>query len=369
MSFTQNSSAQSRALTAFFDTKGAAEQAVSDIQTAGVPRSDVSMIEGETGTTGIVSGPEHEGFLASLKDMFMPEEDRYSYAEGLRRGGYLVSVKPGLVDMESVLDILDRDGAVDMEERETSWRNEGWTGYRARATGMAASGLSTDTIATTREAAVPTPGRATGVGEGEEVIPIYEERLEVGKREVSHGRLRVRSYVVEKAVDEQVTLRSETVQIDRRPVDQAVSATDAMFQDRTIELEEFAEEAVVSKEARVVEEISLHKEVQDRTETIRDTVRHTEVEIEDGRTGTGVVGTHDVREGSDEGRIVEHMEVFASDGEKVGTVDHMDGPDRIKLAKSTSPDGQHHYVPMAWVDHVDKHVHLKKTMDEVKAGW
>ena len=368
MSFTQNTSARSRALTAFFDTRGAAQQAISDIEAAGVPRSDVSMVEGGTGTTGTVSGPEHEGFLASLKDMLMPEEDRYSYAEGLRRGGYLVSVKTGQVDMESVLDILDRDGAVDMEERETSWRSEGWTGYRAPVVGTAASSLAATGVVTTRDAAVPIAARATGVAGGEQVIPVYEERLEVGKREVSHGRLRVRSYVVETAVDEQVTLRSETVQVDRRPVDRAVSATDALFQDRTIELEEFAEEAVVSKEARVVEEISLRKEVQDRTETIRDTVRHTEVDIEDGRTATGIVGARDVKEGTDDGQIVEHMEVYASDGTKVGTVDHMDGPDRIKLAKSTSPDGQHHYVPLAWVDHVDEHVHLNKTVSEMKTS-
>ena len=367
MSFIQNTSAQPRALTAFFDTRGAAQQAVSDIEAAGVPRSDVSMVEGRVGTTGTVSGPEHEGFLESLKNMLMPEEDRYSYAEGLRRGGYLVSVKTGQVDIDSLLDILDRDGAVDMEERETSWRNEGWTGYRAPVVGTVTSSLAATGVATTQDATPPATARATAVTEGDEVIPVYEERLEVGKREVSHGRLRVRSFVVETAVDEQMSLRSETVQVDRRPVDRAVSVTAAMFQDRTIELEEFAEEAVVSKEARVVEEISLRKETHDRTETIRDTVRHTEVDIEDGRTTPGIVGTQGVRESSDNGRIVEHMEVYASDGTKVGTVDHMDGPDRIKLAKSTSPDGQHHYVPMAWVDHVDEHVHLNKTVSDMRS--
>ncbi len=351
MSFTQNTAAQSRALTAFFDTKGAAQQAVSDIEAAGVPRGDVTMVEGGAGTAGVASASTHEGFLASLKDMLMPEEDRYSYAEGLRRGGTLVSVKAGRVDMARLLDILDRDGAVDMDQRETSWKGEGWTGYRALASGEAPSGLATAEV--------------TG---HDEVIPVYEERLDVGKREVSHGRLRVRSYVVETPVDEQVTLRSETVQVDRRPVDRTVSATDALFQDRTIELEEFAEEAVVSKQARVVEEISLRKEVHDRTETIHDTVRHTEVEIEDGRTATGAAGARGVREGSDDGRIVEHMEVYASDGTKVGTVDHMDGPDRFKLAKSTSPDGQHHFVPLSWVNHVDRHVHLNKTVSEMKAG-
>ena len=370
MSFTQNTATPSRALTAFFDTKGAAQQAVSDIEAVGVSRGDISMVEGGTGTSVTVAASEHEGFLAALKDMFMPEEDRYSYAEGLRRGGYLVSVRTGQVDADRVLDILDRDGAVDMDERETSWRSEGWTGYQASSVGTTSAGTAaTQAAVTTRDVkSSGTIGNASLTGR-DDSISLYEERLTVGKREVSHGRLRVRSFVVETSVNEQVTLHRETVQVDRRPVDRVVSATDAVFQDRTIELEEFDEEAVVSKEARVVEEISLRKEAQDRTETIHDTVRHTEVEVEDGRTTTSAGGTTGaVREGSDDGRIVEHMEVYASDGTKIGTVDHIEGSDRIKLAKTTSPDGQHHYVPMAWVDHVDRHVHLNRTLAEIKAA-
>ncbi len=212
------------------------------------------------------------------------------------------------------------------------------------------------------------PSPAVVPSRSDEVISVYEERLEVGKRDVSHGKLRVQSHVVETVVDERVSLRSETVQVDRRPVDRAVDMADDPFRDRTIELEEFAEEAVVSKQARVVEEISLRKEVHDRTETIRDTVRHTKVEIEDGRVSADVGGVLGVREGSDNGRIMEHMEVFASDGTKVGTVDHMEGSDRIKLAKSTSPDGEHHFVPLTWVDHVDQHVHLNKTVSEMMSG-
>jgi uncharacterized protein (TIGR02271 family) len=76
-------------------------------------------------------------------------------------------------------------------------------------------------------------------------VPVYEEQLRVGKRDVSHGRVRIRSYVVETPVNEQVRLRSESVQIERKPVDRPVAAGDALFQDRVIEAEERAEEAVV----------------------------------------------------------------------------------------------------------------------------
>jgi uncharacterized protein (TIGR02271 family) len=118
-----------------------------------------------------------------------------------------------------------------------------------------------------------------------EVIPVAEEELRIGKRDVSHGRVRVRSYVVETPVSETVALREENVHVERRPVDRAAtSADEVLFQDRTIEMEERAEEAVVAKEARVREELVINKEVGERTETVSDTVRRTEVDIEDDRT-------------------------------------------------------------------------------------
>jgi hypothetical protein len=62
--------------------------------------------------------------------------------------------------------------------------------------------------------------------------------------------------------------------------------------------------------------------------------------------------------------IKEHMEVVGSDGSHVGTVDHLDGRDRIKLTRDDSHDGKHHFIPTDWVDHVDNSVHLNKPADE-----
>jgi uncharacterized protein (TIGR02271 family) len=128
---------------------------------------------------------------------------------------------------------------------------------------------------------------------GDEVIPVAEEELYVGKRDVSHGRVRIRSYVVERPVSEQVNLREERVEVERRPVSgtmQAGAISGDPFQERTIEVEERSEEAVVSKDARVVEEVVVRKEAEQRTETISDTVRKTEVDVEDER-GTGISRT------------------------------------------------------------------------------
>jgi uncharacterized protein (TIGR02271 family) len=122
-------------------------------------------------------------------------------------------------------------------------------------------------------------------GSNEEKIDLAEETLRVGKRTVGGGRVRVRSYLVETPIEEQVTLREEHVAIERRPMDRAPTAADeALFGERVIEATEVSEEAVVAKEARVTEEVVLRKGTEERVETVHDTVRRTEVEVEDTRT-------------------------------------------------------------------------------------
>ncbi|MBY0336898.1 MAG: YsnF/AvaK domain-containing protein [Acetobacteraceae bacterium] len=125
-----------------------------------------------------------------------------------------------------------------------------------------------------------TGSAAGGAGRDDEAIPVVEERLRVGKREVTHGRVRVRTYVVETPVEEQVRLREEHVRVDRHAVDRPVTDADRLFRERTVEATETSEEAVIAKEARVTEELRLQKEASERTETVRDTVRRTEVEVD-----------------------------------------------------------------------------------------
>jgi len=124
---------------------------------------------------------------------------------------------------------------------------------------------------------------------GEVKVPIVEEELRVGKREVEGGGVRVTSRVEETPVNEQVTLREETIDVHRRPVDRPVSDADLTnFQEGTFEVRERDEEAIVDKQARVVEEVHIKKNVEERNETIQDTVRRTDVDVEElsGRTRT-----------------------------------------------------------------------------------
>ena len=68
--------------------------------------------------------------------------------------------------------------------------------------------------------------------------------------------------------------------------------------------------------------------------------------------------------------VKEHMDVISSDRKTVGKVDHLEGSDKIKLTKQSSPNGEHHhFIPLTWIDRVDQHVHLNKTGADVTAHW
>jgi len=131
----------------------------------------------------------------------------------------------------------------------------------------------------------------TGTTEGaetkRETLQEVREELTVGTRKVATGGVRVTSSVSEAPVEKTVTLREEEVSAERTPASRRLSAeeAEAAFQDRTVEALGTREEAEVSKVARVVGEVSLGKRVSEREETVRDTVRRTEVEVE--QIGTG----------------------------------------------------------------------------------
>ena len=124
--------------------------------------------------------------------------------------------------------------------------------------------------------------------EAEETVSEIEENLSVGKNKVASGGVRVTTHVSERPVEETVTLRKEAVEVERRPADRKLKTeeAEAAFQEKTVEMLGTTEEAEVSKEARVVGEVSLGKRVEERKETVKDTVRRTEVEVEKLKPGS-----------------------------------------------------------------------------------
>jgi uncharacterized protein (TIGR02271 family) len=114
-----------------------------------------------------------------------------------------------------------------------------------------------------------------------DTFEVVEEELRVGKREVEEGGVRISSQVTERPVEEQVELRKEHVEVERRPVDRPASPGDLdTFEEGTIEVTATSEEPVIEKRARVVEEVEVHKDVERQQETIQDTLRRKDVDVE-----------------------------------------------------------------------------------------
>ena len=401
------STLQSHTITAFYENRDHADSAANKLRTSGVPAGDVT-VSPETArddydayADNTPSTPRKTGFWASLEDMFGGTDDHHTYAEVVRRGHVLLTANVTDAQLDRAVAIIEEHGSIDLDEHEQTWRGEGWTGAPATtssstatmataggAMGMAMAGrgaptrvVETETVTTRAAAIAPAPVAVAPIatspkpvtsqpvvaGRGtEDVLQVVEERLNVGKRAVSRGKVRLHSYVVETEVSENVTLRDETVTIDRHPVDRPVATLGAdAFQERTIEMEEIDEEAVVGKTARVVEEIGIRKDVSDRTETVRDTVRSTKVDIEDGRT----VGSKAAVAGSYLTKLVKDIEVVGSDGVHVGVVDRVDGA-MMKLKRmDAAAGGQHHLLPTDLVKSVDGKAMLSVAAAEAMRRW
>jgi len=243
-------------IVAVYDSAEYAALAVRDLEAAGVPASAISQHAegGLAGSTTTGTGPVRErGFWASLfGDESEYEHDITVYDRSLKGGSTIVTVRATEQNIVHVMDILERHNPVDIDER-------------------AAAYLGSQTTTT---GATDTSGAADGG-----TIQLSEETVAVGKRAINRGTTRVRRFVVETPIEEQVSLRDETVSIERRPVTDARPVSNADFTDKVIEMTESNEEAVVSKTARVKEEVVVRKDATERMETVRDTVRREDVEI------------------------------------------------------------------------------------------
>jgi uncharacterized protein (TIGR02271 family) len=218
------------------------------------------------GLAGAGIGAATGGIVGALVDLGIPDEDAHLYSESVRRGNVLVILQVADSQVNKAAQIMERGGLVDLDRHSQQWRSEGWRGFDANAGEYRRQTAARD---------------ASRSGKDDETIEVVEEDIKVGKRAVQEGGVRVRSYVRDVPVEEDVRLRSEEVHVERRPVNRPATAADLdNFREGTVEMTEMHEEAVVSKEARVVEEVSLHKDVEEHVEKVRDSVRHTEVEVE-----------------------------------------------------------------------------------------
>lgn len=275
----------SSTVTAMFDTRADADAAKERLKASNVDADHIHVHDKSSAGYKEQGYSTHEdhGFWASVKNAFLPDEDRHTYEEGIRRGGAVLTADVDEDDVGRAVQVLEEAGSVDVDDRASQWRQSGWD-YPAgmgTMTGASAFGGVGDRDATDRGMMADRDVTDRGTGEQEEVIPVVEERLVVGKRDVARGGVRVRSYVTETPVHEQVRLRNERVNVERRTVDQPLSAADGdAFRERTIDMTATGEEAVVGKTARVVEEVVVSKTADSRVEQIDDTVRRTDVDVD-----------------------------------------------------------------------------------------
>ncbi len=261
-----------------FDDRGDAQSAMNELVDAGFIKEHIDLSNraaGGTGTAGQSSytGTDHDttadnsytstganqgigdritNFFSSLFD---DDETVRNYTNAAGDAEAILTVQVDSEERARVAqEILDRNGAIDAEERGASYSGRHLTGDRA-ATARAGENATTK-------------------------IPVVEENLNLGKREIERGGARIRSRIIEKPVEESIRLREEHVVVNRRPVDREISDADLKnFQPGEMEITEHAEVPIVGKEARVVEEVEVGKKVTEREETVRDTVRSTEVDV------------------------------------------------------------------------------------------
>jgi uncharacterized protein (TIGR02271 family) len=253
---------------AAFNSSSVAEAAIRDLETARIPSAGIKSYSKDEPAYQDYRGrhPEHQGgFWSWLIGEEPTQTQEYGvYDTSLASGHTVVTVTVDELHADAVIGILNQHKPHEIHEQ----------------TSGASATYQTDTAA--YPAARPLNTSAV-TGKEEQVIPLAEEQLQVGKRTVDRGTTSIRRYVVRKPVEESVTLRDETVSVERRrPVTAGEAGVPAgAFEERTVEVHQTAEEPVVSKTARVVEEVVVRKEATERTETVRDDVRREQVEVQD----------------------------------------------------------------------------------------
>ena len=228
----------STTIIAMYDNADKAQQVVNEIVKAGISRDRVEVLSGNGNGTSSVVG--------KLTEQGIEKQEAVVYADVIGKGSAMLTVDAPDESSDETFELMNRLGAKDLDEL------------------MAEAEASQETEET------------------EETVPVVEEQVSVGKRKVLRGGVRVTSTVTERPVEETVELREEKVDVEERRADRKLSPEEAekAFEEKTLELVETAEEAVISKEARVVGEVSLSKTASEREETVKTKARRTDVKVE-----------------------------------------------------------------------------------------
>ncbi|HEX9950336.1 MAG TPA: YsnF/AvaK domain-containing protein [Rubricoccaceae bacterium] len=260
-----------------YEDRSTAHRVVAALKAAGFTKDHIQFASNESGGPGEFEG-DASTFRSpdALTGYGVARDEATFYAEGLRRGGSLVVVRTQDADTETAVDIMAEHNPVRYEDRASEY-------------------ASTDASAPFYSAEETTAERSRYAGQNQQRLQEIQESLQVGKREVVRGAVRVSTRVESENVQEQITLREESVRVDRTAVDRELTPAeaDAAFQDKTIEVVAHAEEPVVAKTAHVTGEVVVGLEATERQETVGGTVRSTHVEVDETGASSGMAGGMD----------------------------------------------------------------------------
>ncbi|WP_428483908.1 YsnF/AvaK domain-containing protein [Rhodopila sp.] len=254
-------------IVAAYDTPAQAARAAQDLETLGIPENAISVHTGHANASSATATQQSRepNFWSSLFGS-APKHAAAAYDRSVASGSAVVTAKVREAQVPRATRILESHGPIDIDNRSAS------LAQTRTATHEPLRG------AVPRRPPAEVAGSSAGSRDAD-AIQLSEERLTVGKRLVNRGRTRIRRFAVETPVEQQVTLHDEKVTLDRRPVADWRPITHADFIDKTIEVTETSEEAVVDKQAFVTEELTVRKRASERLETVRDIVRREDVEI------------------------------------------------------------------------------------------
>jgi uncharacterized protein (TIGR02271 family) len=249
-----------------FDTMDHAEAARRNLESAGFPTNEISVVSKSTlGASG--SALREPGLWHRLFGREIEQHEATVYGRTVEQGGVVLTLRTSDKDVPRAMGILEAHNVVDVQDRAMREGLLSSTDVKSGPLKTASAGASAASV-------------LTDAVSREQVLRLAEEQLEVGKRLVEEGTTRIRRFVTEKPVEAKVTLHEEHASVVRRAISDPSFVKDIDWSDKTIEVTETAEEAVVSKSAHIAEEVVLSKTGSDRVETVKDTVRRQQVEVQ-----------------------------------------------------------------------------------------
>ncbi len=296
-----------KTVVAIYNSMEEAQSAATQLLSNGFRGDNVDVSSGKN-YAGHSSDEEESGITRFFKNLFgnSDNDERERYTKIAERGSIVTVHAQSDEEATRASRLLDDYGAVDVDEdyrnrtsgnnkddrdyngndenydnRNKNYENKGSILGNRNENDRDNNYESRDNILSNRNENFEDRKQNTGNLDENKTIPVIQEDVKIGKKEVATGGMRIRSRIIEKPVEEILLLREEHVHIERNKVDRPATEDELKnFRSGSVELTASSEIADVQKTSRVVEEVSLGKEVKHRDETVRDNVRSTEVDVE-----------------------------------------------------------------------------------------